>query len=84
MASQINRARVRVGRHVTYFPTDAEATAGGGNAGDRWPAVIADVNSTGTADMTVFRANGTTLAKTAVSRGQIKGTFDVLAGAAAV
>jgi len=65
---------VRVGKSVTYQPTDAEATAGGGSFGDYWPAKITLVAAT-TVNLAVFRANGSMLAKTGVLRGGTKGTF---------
>ena len=77
------RYRVRVGREVSYFPTDAEATAGNGNAGDIWRATITAVNPDGTVNLTVHEADGGIIAKTDVPRGQQKGQFD-MRGLAAV
>lgn len=73
-----DRQRVRVGRQVTYRPTDGEASAGGGEAGDEWAALITRVLDDGTVNLCVFEADGGVLAVTAVSQGQAKGTFDLL------
>ena len=70
-----DRQRIRVGRDVTYLPTDAEATTGGGDAGDQWPAKITDVLPNGTVNLTVFETDGTLIAKTGVARGSRKGQF---------
>lgn len=71
-----DRQRVRVGRSVTYSPTDAEAAAGGDASGALWPATVTLVNPvTATVNLIVFRADGTTLAKTAVSLGSQKGSY---------
>jgi hypothetical protein len=72
-----DRNRIRVGRGVTYFPSDVEAAAGNGNAGDQWAATITAVNPDGSANLNVLEADGGMLAKTDVSRGQQKGQFDV-------
>lgn len=69
------RTRVRVGRQVTYFPTDAQATAGGGASGDQWPAVIGNVNADGTVNLNVTEADGGTLAVTNIAQGTTAGTF---------
>lgn len=71
-----DRTRFRVGRDVTYRPTDAEATTGGGSAGDDWPAKITATNADGTVNLHVLEADGTTIAKTDVGQGQGKGQFD--------
>lgn len=73
-----DRQRIRVGRAATYFPTDAEATAGGGSAGDQWAAIITRVLSDGAVNLTVFEADGTLLAKTNVEEGGRKGSFAVV------
>lgn len=70
-----NRSRVRVGRKVTYFPTDAEATTGGGAAGDQWDATITAVNSDDTVNLHVLEADGTVIAKTSVAKGTGKGAY---------
>ena len=46
----VDRARLRVGRPVSYTPTAAEAAASGEGP---WPAVISDVNADGSADLLV-------------------------------
>lgn len=69
------RTRLRVGRQVTYFPTDAEAAAGGGVSGDEWPAIIANVNADGTANLNVTEADGGVLAVTSASQGTTQGRF---------
>lgn len=79
-----SRARVRVGRQVTYLPTDGEATTGNGNAGDQWPATISAVNSDGTVNLSVHEADGGFIAKTDVVKGSQKGQFMLSAGASAV
>ncbi len=71
------RYRVRVGREVTYFPTDAEAATGNGSAGDHWTATITNVNADGTVNLSVHEADGGFIAKTDVARGQNKGQFDL-------
>lgn len=76
----MSRSKYRVGRDVTYRPTDSEATTGGGSAGDEWAAKIVAVNADDTVNLCVFEADGTTLAKTDVSVGSAKGTFDFKAG----
>jgi len=63
-----------------YLPTSAEATTGGGNAGDQWTARIVAVALDGTANLHVFEADGTTIAKTGVSQGSQPGQFTVSAG----
>lgn len=79
-----NRNRVRTGRGVAYFPTDAEAAAGNGNNGDHWKATITTVNPDGTVNLSVHEADGGFIALTDVPRGQQKGQFDIrgLAGVA--
>ena len=77
-----NRQRIRVGREVSYFPTDAEATAGGGSAGDSWFARIALVAQDGSANLNVVQSDGTELAVVAAARGQSKGQFDLTGGLA--
>ena len=79
-----NRARVRVGRTVTYLPTDAEASTGNGNAGDEWPATITAVALDGTVNLSVHEADGGFIAKLAVAQGEQKGQFTLRAGAAAL
>ncbi|HEY5550559.1 MAG TPA: hypothetical protein VIK52_01625 [Opitutaceae bacterium] len=73
-----DRSRLHVGRNVTYLPTDAEAATGNGNAGDQWAAVITAVLANGTVNLFVYEADGTAIAKTGVSRGGSKGSFDVI------
>ena len=58
---------------VCYMPTDVEATAGGGSPGDTWAAMVC--TDSATPALTVFQADGTTLAKTGVSKGTAKGEF---------
>lgn len=70
-----DRSRVRVGRRVSYLPTDVEATAGGGNAGDEWAAKITAVNSDGSVNLAVDEADGTSIAKTSVVKGEQKGQY---------
>lgn len=77
-----DRSRIRVGRKVTYFPTAAEATAGGGVAGDSWTATITDVLADGTVNLNVLEADGGILAVTAVSKGTGAGTFNPIFGVA--
>lgn len=72
-----NRARIRVGRECTYFPSDAEAATGNGSAGDHWAATITAANIDGTANLSVHEADGGFIAKADVVRGQAKGQFDV-------
>ena len=74
-----DRARIRVGRDVIYRPTDAEAATGNGSAGDDWSARITAVNADGTVSLFVYESDGGSIAKTAVSQGGGKGTFDLLA-----
>lgn len=71
-----NRSRFHVGRDVTYFPTDAEAATGNGNAGDQWKATITALNADNTVNLSVHEADGGFIAKTDVPRGQRKGQFD--------
>ncbi len=70
-----DRARQRVGRNVTYFPTDAEAAAGGGDADDEFHASIARSNPDGTVNLHVVEADGGLLAKTDVEESNEKGGF---------
>lgn len=79
-----DRQRVRVGRDVTYYPTDSEASTGGGNDGDAWTARITAVNNDGTVNLCVFEADGGVLAKTDVEQGGRKGQYDLLAGPDAI
>jgi len=72
-----DRQRIRVGREVTYRPTDAEATTGNGSAGDEWYGKITRVLANGTVNLHVLEADGTTLALTGVSQGARKGQFDL-------
>ena len=73
-----NRAAVRVGRSVVYRPTDAEASTGGDNAGATWKAWITRVLANGTVNLHVLEGDGTTIAKTGVSRGERKGEFQTI------
>lgn len=73
----MDRSRVHVGRQVIYLPTDAEAATGNGNAGDQWAAVVTAVLADGTVNLFVYEADGTAIAKTGVSRGGAKGSYDV-------
>jgi hypothetical protein len=75
-----DRQRIRVGRDVSYFPTDAEASAGGGEAGDTWFARIAKVNADGSVNLNVIQGDGSELALTDIARGQRKGTFGLRGG----
>jgi hypothetical protein len=77
-----DRQRIRVGREVSYFPTDAEAAAVGDGEGTTWPATIAKVNSDGSASLQAVRGDGTDLALVAVAQGQGKGTFGLHGGIA--
>jgi hypothetical protein len=78
----MSRNRLRVGRQVTYFPTDTEASTGNGSAGDQWPATITKVNSDGTVNLSVHEADGGFIAKTSVVKGVGKGTFSPTFGLA--
>ena len=71
-----DRQRIRVGRSCTYFPTAAEESAGGGSG--PFPATISDVLAAGTVNLMVVEPDGTLIAKTAVSRGQSAGQFDLI------
>lgn len=73
-----DRQRIRKGRDVSYFPTDAEATAGGGSAGDTWPAKITDVAADGTVNLFVYETDGGTIPLTGIALGTSKGTFSLL------
>jgi len=73
-----DRSRVRVGRRVSYRPTDAQAAAGNGSAGDVWAATITAVNADGTVGLHVLEADGGELALTAIGQGQAKGAFGLL------
>ncbi len=77
-----DRQRVRVGRGVTYFPTDAEASAGGSDDGAAWIATIGGVNSDGSVNLNAIRGDGTELAFTDIPRGIRKGEFDLTGGVA--
>ena len=77
-----DRQRIRVGRDVSYFATDAQAAAAGDDNGVTWPAIIAKVNSDGTTNLQAVRGDGTDLALTAVAQGQSKGTFGLRGGVA--
>lgn len=70
-----DRSRFRVGRRAVYLPTDAEATTGGGDAGDEWAATITALNTDGTVNLAVDEADGTSIAKASVLRGEAKGQF---------
>jgi hypothetical protein len=73
----VDRQRVRVGRNVTYRPTDAEAATGGGSVGDAWPAKITGVAASGAVNLFVYETDGTAIALTGILRGQAKGTYDL-------
>lgn len=77
----MNRARVRLGRRITYYPTDAQVATVSGSAGETWPAAIAKVNADGTVTLNAVRSNGTELAVTSVPQGQAKGAFSLLTAA---
>lgn len=79
-----SRSKYRVGRDVTYYPTDAEATTGNGSAGDAWTARITAVNSDDTVNLCVFEADGGVIAKTDVVNGSQKGQFSFDAGPTSV
>lgn len=64
------RARLRVGRSVSYTPTVVEAAANGAGP---FPAVIAEPQKNGTADILVMFPTAT--AKSAVAKGNTPGTF---------
>lgn len=70
-----DRARQRVGRNVSYFPTDAEAATGNGDADDVWQAQITRSNPDGTVNLHVLEADGGELAKTDVEESNEKGGF---------
>lgn len=70
-----DRQRQRVGRTVAYFPTDAEASTGNGDAGDVWDAAITKTNPDGTVNLHVKEADGGLLARTDVLRTNVKGGF---------
>lgn len=76
MTLRTSRARHRVGREVTYYPTDAEAATGNGDAGDAWYATITKVNQDGTANLNVKESDGGIVAVTDVPRGIRKGEYD--------
>lgn len=76
MGLRTSRSRFRVGREVTYFPTDAEAATGNGDAGDAWIAVVTRVNADDTVNLNVKEADGGIVAVTNASRGVRKGEFD--------
>lgn len=77
-----DRSRVRVGRDVAYFPTDAEAVTGNGSSGDAWPATISNVNTDGTVNLSVIEADGGLIAKLNVARGTTVGTYNATVGLA--
>ena len=77
-----DRSRVRVGRDVTYFPTDAEAATGNGATGDQWPATITRVNADSTVNLSVHEADGGFIAKLNVARGVGVGTYSAHSGLA--
>lgn len=77
-----NRQRVRVGREVSYFPTDAEASTGGDAAGVTWPATLAKVFADGTVNLNALQGDGVRLDVTGVAQGQRKGEFDLRGGIA--
>jgi hypothetical protein len=76
MGLRTSRARFRVGREVTYYPTDAEAATGNGDAGDAWYATITKVNADDTVNLNVKEADGGIVAVTDIPRGIRKGEFD--------
>lgn len=78
----MNRARVRAGRKVRYFPTSAEETAGGGTG--PFFGQITKVNADGTVNLQVLEPDGTSLAKTSVERKERVGGYSLLAGSDAV
>jgi hypothetical protein len=71
-----NRTRVRVGREVTYLPTDGEA--GGISDPGGWVAKIVNVNVDGSVDLHVVKGDGTSMAKTLVHRGAQQGNYSIL------
>ena len=73
-----DRKGVRVGRAVTYRPTSSEATTGGDSAGALWRAFVTKVNADGTANLHVLEADGTTIAKTNVVKGEGTGQFSLI------
>jgi hypothetical protein len=75
-----DRQRVRVGRGVTYFPTDVEAAAAGDDNGASWPATIAKVLPDGTANLRILSGDGAADPVLGVARGIRKGEFDLTGG----
>lgn len=73
--AESGRARYRVGREATYYPTDAEAATGNDDAGAEWPATITKVNLDGTVNLHVLEGDGGFIAKTNVSENDRKGGF---------
>ena len=70
------RARVRVGRSVTYNPTATEVTANGAGP---WLAIIADVLATGACDLIVYApdpsALGAALASPLITTADADATY---------
>jgi hypothetical protein len=77
------RNRVTVGRRVSYFPTDAEAATGNGDAGCTFPATITEINADGTVQLHVLEADGGFITKASVVIGTQKGQCSVVFGTAA-
>ena len=71
-----DRQRVRVGRDVTYFPTDAQVAAVTGTNGEAWSAKIAKVSTT-SVRLNATRSDGSVLALTSIAQGQRKGTYSL-------
>ena len=76
------RVRFRVGREVTYFPTDAQAATGNDDAGAKWFARITKTNLDGSVNLAVEEGDGGRLALTVISEGDRKGfySFRVVGG----
>jgi len=77
-----DRKVVRVGRAVTYFPTDAQAATGNGQAGDSWRATITAVAQTGLVNLSVHEADGGFIALTGIAETARKGGFVAVGGLA--
>jgi len=77
-----DRKRVRVGRAVTYFPTDAQAATGNGSAGDSWLATVTAVAQTGLVNLSVHEADGGFIALTGIAQSGRKGGFATVGGLA--
>jgi hypothetical protein len=73
-----DRSRIRVGREVTYRPTDAEAATGNDDNGALWKGTIAKVLAGGAVNLHVIEGDGGTIAVAAVVESQQKGGFTLI------